>query len=99
MKLNNKQTKFLRKLAHKLSSIIIIGQNGLNNNVIAELNSTLLHHELLKLKIKANTKDEKQIIINKILILTKAQLVQTIGSVLVIYKPFDKNPLIILPKY
>ncbi len=97
--MNNTQKTFLKRLSHSLKPIIVIGQNGLNNGVIEELNSTIVRHELLKIKINANTKDEKQTIITKILELTKAQLVQAIGGVLIIYKPFTKNQKIILPKY
>jgi RNA-binding protein len=55
-------------------------------------------HELLKIKVRANDRVEKQQIVDKILNFSKAALVQVIGGVLVIYRPFDENPSIILPR-
>ena len=98
MKLTNNQKKHLRSLAHDLRPIVMIGQHGLSNAVLAELESTMTKHELLKIKVRASDRDEKQEIVDKILSFSKAALVQVIGGVLVIYRPFDENPSIILPR-
>ena len=98
MKLTNNQKKHLRSLAHDLRPIVMIGQHGLSDTVLAELESTMTKHELLKIKVRARDRDEKQEIVDKILSFSKAALVQVIGGVLVIYRPFDENPSIILPR-
>ena len=98
MKLTNNQKKHLRSLAHDLRPFVMVGQHGLSDAVLAELESTMTKHELLKIKVRASDRDEKQKIVDKILIFSKAVLVQVIGSVLVIYRPFDENPSIILPR-
>ena len=98
MKLTNNQKKHLRSLAHDLRPIVMVGQHGLSDAVLAELESTMTKHELLKIKVRASNRDEKQEIVDKILSFSKAALVQVIGSVLVIYRPFDENPSIILPR-
>ena len=98
MKLTNNQKKYLRSLAHDLRPIVMVGQQGLSDAVLAELESTMTNHELLKIKVRANDREEKQQIVDKILNFSKAALVQVIGGVLVIYRPFDENPSIILPR-
>ena len=98
VKLTNNQKKHLRSLAHDLRPIVMIGQHGLSDAVLAELDSTMTKHELLKIKVRASDRDEKQEIVDKILSFSKAALVQVIGGVLVIYRPFDENPSIILPR-
>jgi len=98
MKLTNNQKKHLRSLAHDLRPIVMIGQHGLSDAVLAELESTMIKHELLKIKVRASDRDQKQEIVDKILNFSKAALVQVIGGVLVIYRPFDENPSIILPR-
>jgi len=98
MKLTNNQKKHLRSLAHDLRPIVMVGQHGLSDAVLAELESTMTKHELLKIKVRASDRDKKQEIVDKILIFSKAALVQIIGGVLVIYRPFDENPSIILPR-
>ena len=98
MKLTNNQKKHLRSLAHDLRPIVMVGQHGLSDAVLAELESTMIKHELLKIKVRASDRVEKKEIVDKILSFSKAALVQVIGGVLVIYRPFDENPSIILPR-
>jgi len=98
MKLTNNQKKYLRSLAHDLKPFVMIGQHGLSDSVIAEIESTMLKHELIKIKLRVSDCDEKQGIINKIIKFSEAELVQVIGGVIVIYRPFEDNPDIILPR-
>ncbi|HID00207.1 MAG TPA: YhbY family RNA-binding protein, partial [Piscirickettsiaceae bacterium] len=53
MALSMQQKKYLRGIAHHLKPVIIIGQYGLSEGLMNELNSTLDHHELIKIKIAA----------------------------------------------
>ena len=76
----------------------MIGQQGLSESVIAEINSTLLKHELIKIKLRVENRNDKQEIVEKIIEFSNAKLVQVIGGVLVIYRPFEDNPDIILPR-
>ena len=85
-------------MAHDLKPFVMIGQHGLSDSVVSELESTLLKHELLKIKLRVSDRKEKQQIVDKIILLSKAVLVQVIGGVLVIYRPFEDNPNIILPR-
>ena len=98
MKLTNNQKKHLRSLAHDLRPIVMVGQHGLSDAVLAELESTMAKHELLKIKVRVSDREKKQVIVDKILNFSKAALVQVIGGVLIIYRPFDENPSIILPR-
>ena len=98
MKLTNNQKKYLRSLAHDLKPFVMIGQNGLSESVLTEIDSTMLKHELIKIKLKVDNRKEKQQILEKILEFSHAELVQVIGGVLVIYRPFEDNPDIILPR-
>ena len=76
----------------------MIGQQGLSESVLAEINSTLLKHELIKIKLRVDNRNDKQEIVEKIIEFSNAKLVQVIGGVLVIYRPFEDNPDIILPR-
>ena len=98
MKLTNNQKKYLRSIAHDLKPFVMIGQHGLSESVIAEIDTTMLKHELIKIKLRVEDRDEKQKIIEKILEFSHAEIVQVIGGVLVIYRPFEDNPDIILPR-
>lgn len=76
----------------------MVGQHGLTESVLTELQSTMEKHELLKIKIRSQDRDEKQQMIEQIIKFSQAHLVQVIGNIVVIYRPFDEEPQIILPR-
>ena len=71
MKLTNNQKKYLRSMAHDLKPFVMIGQHGLSDSVVNELESTLLKHELLKIKLRVSDRKEKQQIVDKIILLSR----------------------------
>ncbi len=96
-KLTNPQLKFLKSLAHELKPIIIIGTNGATESLIKELESSLNHHELLKIKIANSDRDARKAIINNLELQTKSILIQSIGKTFVLFKQ-NKETNINLPK-
>ncbi len=77
--------KNLRAIAHNLKPVIMIGQSGLTPAVLAELNIALDSHELIKVRIRAEREERKQIS-EKICLDTGALMVQAIGQIIVIYR-------------
>jgi RNA-binding protein len=77
--------KKLKSEAHSLNPVVTIGQSGLTDAVLAELELALDHHELLKVKIRAE-RDDRKVISEKICTSTGAELIQSIGQVIVIYR-------------
>ncbi|HEY9017467.1 ribosome assembly RNA-binding protein YhbY [Thiomicrospira sp.] len=92
------QKKFLRGIAHGLNPVIIIGSQGVTDSLMAELNKSLEHHELLKVKMAAGEREDRKAIIDYVLTHSKAKLVQTVGKMFVIYRARSKNPELVLPK-
>ena len=97
MNLTTKQRQFLKGLAHHLSPVVMLGDNGLTEGVLAEIDNALNHHELIKVKIAGADREVKQLIIDAIVRETNAVNVQTIGHVLVLYRQSDDKK-ITLPK-
>ena len=97
MSLTNKQKQYLKGLAHSLKPIVQLGGNGLTEGVIAEIDSALNHHELIKVKVPSDDREEKSLIMDAIVGETKSLKVQSIGHVLVIYRP-SNEPKISLPR-
>lgn len=95
--LTTKQRQYLKGLAHHLSPVVMLGGNGLTEGVIAEIDNALNHHELIKVKIAGADREMKQLIIQAIVRETKATEVQTIGHVLVLFRP-SEDKKITLPK-
>ncbi|MFC4699082.1 ribosome assembly RNA-binding protein YhbY [Glaciecola siphonariae] len=97
MHLTTKQKQFLKGLAHTLRPVVQLGANGLTEGVVAEIENALNHHELIKIKVPSDDREEKALIMDAIVGETKAHKVQTIGHTLVIYKASDE-PKISLPR-
>ncbi|BDX06046.1 ribosome assembly RNA-binding protein YhbY [Planctobacterium marinum] len=97
MNLTNKQKQHLKGLAHSLKPVVMLGGNGLTEGVMAEIDSALAHHELIKVKVPSEDREEKSLIMDAIVRESGAVKVQTIGHVLVLYKP-SEDKKIELPK-
>ncbi|WP_178861739.1 ribosome assembly RNA-binding protein YhbY [Thiomicrorhabdus cannonii] len=90
-KLSINQKKYLRGIAHGLNPIIIIGANGVTESLMAELDSTLSHHELLKIKIASAEREDRKEMIDYVVKATGALLVQSIGKTFVIYRQNEET--------
>jgi RNA-binding protein len=86
--MNSTDKSHLKVKAHRLKAIVRIGQLGLTEAVLAEIQLALVTHELIKIKINAN-RDQRKEISQQICKVTQAELLQTIGQMLIIYR---KNP-------
>ncbi|MDX1345558.1 MAG: ribosome assembly RNA-binding protein YhbY [Sedimenticolaceae bacterium] len=97
MSLTAAQKRFLRSRAHHLKPVVMVGQHGLNENILTEVGIALDAHELIKVKIAAE-RDERAAITQAIVEHSGAELVQTIGQMSVLYRRNEKKPKIQLPK-
>jgi len=59
MPLTSKQVRYLRGLTHQLQPVVRVADKGLNENVMAEIESALQHHELIKIKLRADRDTRK----------------------------------------
>jgi len=85
MALEKHQKRALKAQAHSLKPVVMIGNNGLTANVLAEINAALDHHELIKVKIAAE-RDEREQITQEIVTQTGADLVQSLGLMATLYR-------------
>ena len=96
MTLTEPQKRHLRKLAHNLKPLVIVGGNGLTENVVNEIDQTLAHHELIKVRVNAMDREERDAMISAICEELACALVQRIGHIAIIYREAEK-PTIRLP--
>lgn len=90
MTLSAQQRKRFRTIAHNLAPVVTIAQKGLSENVSAELERALTDHELIKIKVFATDRTERQALTEEICSATGAHLVQSIGNVAVLYRAAAK---------
>ncbi len=93
MALTQDQKKHFRKLAHHLKPVVMLSENGLSEGVLTELNRALEDHELIKVKVSAMDREDLKTLVSALCSEAKADLVQLIGKIAVIYRPAKKqNP-------
>lgn len=93
MNLTTKQKQFLKGLAHDKKAVVQLGSNGLTEGVVAEIDNALSHHELIKVKIPTDDKQEKQLIADAIIRETGAFKIQIIGHVLTMFKASEESKI------
>ncbi|ENV34420.1 ribosome assembly RNA-binding protein YhbY [Acinetobacter gerneri] len=87
------ERKRLRQIGHALNPVVMIGGQGLSENVVEETNRALNDHELIKIKIAGEDRELRVAIIAEIAKVTQSEVVQTIGKVALLYKKAAKqNP-------
>ncbi len=87
MPLTSSQRKQLLPRCNVLKSIVTVGNAGITDAVIAELDQALLAHELVKVRVNAADRAARSEMITRLGDATGADLVQAIGHVAVLYRP------------
>lgn len=93
--LNNRQIATLKGLANKLKPIIMIGKDGLSDNLFSSIDDAFNTHELIKARVLKSCDISTNELIIEICSNCHCEHVQTIGKVIVFYKR-NKEPKIIL---
>ncbi|EMM1082695.1 ribosome assembly RNA-binding protein YhbY [Staphylococcus aureus] len=95
--LTGKQKRYLRSLAHNIDPIFQIGKGGINENMIKQIDDTLENRELIEVHVLQNNFDDKKELAETLSEATRSELVQVIGSMIVIYRESKDNKEIELP--
>lgn len=96
--LTGKQKRFLRAKAHHEKALFQVGKSGVTENLLDQLNDVLEKRELIKITVLQNCLEDKHDVANEIADATKAEVVQIIGNIIVLYKESLENKQINLPE-
>ena len=91
MILNNKQKQYLKGLAHSLKPVVLLGQHGLTEGVLAEIDLALNHHELIKVKVLENSEYDPREAADILCEALDCDCVQVIGRKFVLFKQKKKE--------
>lgn len=89
--LNSKQKRYLKSEAHSLKPIFQIGKDGVTHNQVLGILDALEAHELIKVKLLDTCPDDVNTVALEISVQTKAEVIQTIGRTIVLYKKSEKG--------
>lgn len=91
------QKKHLRSLGHSLRPVVLVGNAGLSDAVIKEIDLALDAHELLKVRLRVGDRDLRDGAIKTLCERTGAVLIQRIGHTALVYRGNPDKPRVVLP--
>lgn len=84
--ITGKQRSELKRLAQEMRPTVMIGREGLTDNVIASMDAYLEAHEMVKVQLQEGALLEAKETANEAAALLTAEFVQAIGSRFVLYR-------------
>jgi RNA-binding protein len=95
--LSDAQRKYLRRLGHDRSPVVLIGNAGLGPNLVAEMERALTDHELVKVRARVGDRGLRDELLAQLATATHSEIVQRIGHVALYYRRHPEKPEILLP--
>jgi len=95
--LTARQRKYLRGLTHHLQPVVIVADKGLSDNVMAEIESALDHHELIKVRLRTE-RQQRDVWAREIEDRCGAERVHAIGQVVSYYRRNPEKQVVNLPE-
>ncbi|OAJ58001.1 RNA-binding protein [Paraburkholderia ginsengiterrae] len=94
LKVSSDQRAELRSQAHALKPVVLVGAEGLTDAVLAEIKVHLAAHQLIKIRVFGDEREERIAIYEQICDQLNAAPIQHIGKLLVIWKPETEQPAV-----
>jgi len=91
--LNSKQISYLKGLSHSISAVVQIGNKGLSDPVIKEIEESLKAHELIKIQVQDNDKTKRQEFLNLICKKLGTVSINHIGKQLVVFRASTESKI------
>lgn len=98
MELTSKQRAYLRSISTQTEPLFQVGKASLTPELTQAVGEAFNTHEILKLSVLKNCMDNPVEIGNMLAERTGSVFVCAIGKKIILYKPFKKDPEIVLPK-
>ena len=89
--LTSRERAHLKARAHALEPGVHVGNSGLTDALIAEVDRALTAHELIKVKVAAEDRKARVAIGDEICARTEAAAVHRVGKVLILWRPRPEN--------
>lgn len=87
LQLSSDARRELRARAHNLNPVVSIAENGLTESVLKEIEICLAAHELIKIRVYGDSRENRIAYYEQICADLGAAPVQHIGKLLIVYRP------------
>ena len=81
----------LKARAHALEPVVQVGNAGLTDSLVAEVDRALTAHELIKVRIPVEDREQRAAIGDAICGRTGAMSVHRVGKVIILWRPRPKE--------
>ena len=98
LQLSSEMRRELRARAHNLNPVVSIAENGLTPAVLKEIDVNLKAHELIKVRVYGDSRDNRIAYLEQICADLDAAPVQHIGKLLVVFRPAPAQKPAVTPK-
>lgn len=78
--------RYLRGLGTSLRPVVVIGKNGMSDALLAKLRAELDAHELVKVRLAGDDRDERDALSRELASASSSQWVGRIGGVALLYR-------------
>lgn len=93
MELTSKQRAQLRGLANNIDTILIVGKEGIGDNLVQQANEALEARELIKGRVLENNMEyDARLAAQELAKATRSEVVQVIGTKFVLYRESHSKP-------
>ncbi len=91
MPLPTQLVRELKTRCHALKPVVRLGKQGITDAVVKELDLALAHHELLKIKVSGEDREERKLVVAQLCERTHSDCIQQTGSTAVLYRKSDQK--------
>ena len=95
--LTGKQRRHLRALGQRLAPALHVGHDGVTDAVVLQAEAQLEAHELIKVRISENAREDRHDVAERLAARTSAHLAQVLGRTALLYRRRAEEPTIVLP--
>ncbi len=92
LELSSKERSQLRAAAHPLKPVVQIGDNGLSESVLKEIDNSLTAHGLIKVKVAGDERQNRLDILQSICDNLSCASVAHVGKILTLFRPSTHHP-------
>lgn len=90
--LTTRERAHLKARAHALEPVVQVGSSGVTDRLVTEVDRALAAHELVKVKVGSDDREERVAIGDDICARTGATAVHRVGKVLILWRPREDEP-------
>ncbi|NYT86349.1 YhbY family RNA-binding protein [Pollutimonas harenae] len=87
LEITSQERSALRAAAHPLRPVVLIGDRGLSDSVLKEIDLNLNAHQLIKVRIAGEEREARNAMLETICESLSCALVHHLGKTLIIYRP------------